>query len=128
MIQPWSVLNTRRSVTLLRSEKGVLCISPQKGSIQITPSVPIRISANSRKISSTLAVPLAVHGTRSVPLECLHLATFKDDGTLTWILHVTGSDRLGITPIYLSLIDMHVVVNMLRSGRGSFSSRLEIPD
>jgi hypothetical protein len=68
------------------------------------------------------------YGTRSVPLECLHLATFKDDGTLTWILQVTGSDRLGITPIYLSLIDMHVVVNMLRSGRGSFSSRLEIPD
>jgi hypothetical protein len=36
--------------------------------------------------------------------------------------------HLGITPIYLSLIDIHVVVNMLRSGRGSFSSRLEIPD
>jgi hypothetical protein len=127
MVQPWSVLNTRRSVTLLRSEKGVLCISPQKGSIQITPPVSIRISANSRKISSTLAAPLAVHGTRSVRLECLHLATFKDDGRLTWILHVTGSDRL-IPPIYLSLIDMHVVVSMLRSGRGSFSSRLEIPD
>jgi hypothetical protein len=48
--------------------------------------------------------------------------------TLTWILHDTGSDRLGITAIYLSLIDMHVVVTMLRIGRGSFSSRLEIPD
>ena len=104
---------------LVESHIGVLCISPQKGSIQITPSVPIRISANSRKISSTLAVPLAVHGTRSVPLECLHLATFKDDGRLTWIVHVTGSDRL-IIPIYLSLIDMHVVVSVLRGGRGSF--------
>jgi hypothetical protein len=41
----------------------------------------------------------------------------------------TGSDRLGITAIYLSLIDMHVVVTMLRIGRGSFrvdsKSRIE---
>jgi hypothetical protein len=42
------------------AEFGVLCISPQKGSIQITPVVPIRISANSRRISSTLT-----------PLGCL---------------------------------------------------------
>ena len=41
------------------------------------------------------------------------------------ILAVTAS----VSPaIYLSLIDMHVVVTMLRIGRGSFSSRLEIPD
>ena len=85
-------------------EHGVLCISPQKGSIQITPVVPIRISANSRRISSTLTL-----------LGCLRNSFF-------------GSDRLGITAIYLSLIDMHVVVTMLRIGRGSFSSRLEIPD
>jgi hypothetical protein len=106
-------------------EQGVLCISPQKGSIQITPVVPIRISANSRRISSTLT-----------PLGCLtelvasvwSASTSPRSRTLTWILHDTGSDRLGITAIYLSLIDMHVVVTMLRIGRGSFSSRLEIPD
>jgi len=34
--------------------------------------------------------PLAVYGTRSVRLECLYLATFKDDETLTWMLHVTA--------------------------------------
>jgi len=53
---------------------------------------------------------------------------FKDDETLARIVHVTGNDRLGTTAIYLNLIDMHVVVNTFRSGRGSFSSRLGILD
>ena len=53
--------------------------------------------------------PLAVYGTRRLRLECLYLATFKDDEALTWVLHVTGNDRLGTTAIYLNLIDMHVV-------------------
>ena len=42
-------------------------------------------------------------------LECLYLATFKDDEALTWVLHVTGNDRLDTTAIYLNLIDMHAV-------------------
>ena len=49
---------------------------------------------------------------RKVPrlrLECLYLATFKDDEALTWVPHVTDNDRLGTTAIYLNLIDMHVV-------------------
>jgi hypothetical protein len=66
--------------------------------------------------------PLAVYGTRRVRLECLYLATFKNNETLTWILHVTGNDRLGTTAILLNLIDMHMLsINTLRSGRGSFS-------
>jgi hypothetical protein len=83
------------AVTLASDELGVFCISPQKGSIQDhaakAVSVPIRISPNSRTISSTLTVPLAVYGTRSVPLECLYLIAFKDDETLARILHVTFS-------------------------------------
>src|SRR6267142_5871604 len=53
--------------------------------------------------------PLPVYGTRRVRLECLYLATFKDDEALTWVLHVTGNDRLDTTAIYLNLIDMHTV-------------------
>ena len=45
--------------------------------------VLIRISANFRRISSTLTGLLAVYGTRSVRLERLYLATFKDDETLS---------------------------------------------
>jgi hypothetical protein len=84
------------------SNHGV-CISPQKGSIQITPLVPTEFSANSQRISSHIDGPLAVYGTPSVRLECLYLATFNDDETLAWILHVTGNDRLGTIAIYLNL-------------------------
>jgi hypothetical protein len=53
--------------------------------------------------------PLAVYGTLGVRLEWFYLATFQDGEALTWVLHVTGNDRLGTTAIYLNLIDMHVV-------------------
>src|SRR5271165_2889811 len=45
--------------------------------------------------------------------------------TLTWILHDTGSDRLGITAIYLSLIDMHVVFELTRKGPSTNSEHSE---
>ena len=35
--------------------------------------------------------PMAVYGTRRLRLECLYLATFKDDEALTWVPHVIGT-------------------------------------
>jgi multidrug efflux pump subunit AcrA (membrane-fusion protein) len=56
---PYSRASIAGSVSAQRwvSEEGVLCISPQKGSIQITPVVPIRISANSSKANLFLRKP-----------------------------------------------------------------------
>jgi hypothetical protein len=39
-----------------------------------------------------------LYGTRSVRLECLYLATFKDDETLTWMLHVTAMTASVLRP------------------------------